>query len=86
MNYFLIIITTLVVAGLVASKISNDRFYREWEKRGGIHELDRRISNHEHYLKVNHIYKEDEWEWLDFLKDIRRRLVKRQRKICIGAE
>lgn len=86
MNYLLIIITALVVAGLVASKISNDRFYREWEERGGIPELDRRIADHEHYLETNHIYKEDEWEWLDFLKDIRRRLVKRQGKICMSAE
>lgn len=86
MNYFLIIIAVLTIAGCVASKISNERFYRMMEERGGIPELDRRIADHEYYLTANHIYREDEWEWLDFLKDIRRRLIKRQRKICMGVE
>ena len=83
MNYFLIIIAVLTIAGCVASKISNERFYRVMEEHGGIPELDRRISNLEQYLMNNDIYDEYEWESVDFLKDIRRRLVKRQRKICM---
>lgn len=86
MSYYLIIIAALIIVGCIISKISNKRFYRVMEECGGIPELDRRIADHEHYLKLNHIYREDEWEWLDFLKDIRHRLVKRQRKFCRGAE